>query len=109
VAGDTSKEDFKQSVRQWAGKLKVHPSQIRIQKMSRKWASCSLNNRVSFSEDILREDVKVQEYVIVHELLHLRVRNHGRLFSSLMALYLPDWEERSKLTRNVPRGDNAAI
>ncbi len=37
-----------------------------------------------------------QEYVIVHELLHLRVPNHGKLFRTLMLLYLPDWEDLAK-------------
>ncbi|MCK4790867.1 MAG: M48 family metallopeptidase [Desulfobacteraceae bacterium] len=32
----------------------------------------------------------------MHELLHLRVPNHGKLFKSLMSLYLPDWEDLAK-------------
>ncbi|MDE0424212.1 MAG: M48 family metallopeptidase [Candidatus Poribacteria bacterium] len=34
------------------------------------------------------------EFVIVHELIHLLVPNHGKLFKSFMSAYLPDWEER---------------
>jgi predicted metal-dependent hydrolase len=34
------------------------------------------------------------EYVIVHELVHLLAPNHGKVFKSSMAAYLPDWEER---------------
>jgi predicted metal-dependent hydrolase len=91
--GIRDKEIFKAAVRYWSARLKVEPSQVRMQKMRNKWASCSTNKRVSFSDDLLKERQDFQEYVIVHELLHLRVPNHGKLFRSLMSLYLPKWEE----------------
>jgi predicted metal-dependent hydrolase len=87
------KETFKDAVRDWSVRLKVVPSQVRMQKMHNKWASCSANKWVSFSEDLLKEHPDFQEYVIVHELLHLRVPNHGKLFRSLISLYLPNWED----------------
>ncbi len=88
-----NKDEFKTSVREWAVRLKVKPAQIRVQSMRSKWASCSPGRWISFSEDILAENVEFQEYVIVHELLHLRIPNHGRLFKSLMSVYVPGWEK----------------
>ena len=38
-----------------------------------------------------QQPLSFQDYVIVHELLHLRIRNHGKLFKTLLAAYLPDW------------------
>ena len=90
--GVHDKETFKASVRAWSVRLKVAPSQVRMQKMQNKWASCSAKKWVSFSKDLLKEHPDFQEYVIVHELLHLRVPNHGKLFRSLISLYLPNWE-----------------
>jgi len=87
------KGTFKAAVRDWSTRLKVEPSQVRMQKMTNKLASCSTKKCVSFSEDLLKKHLDFQEYVIVHELLHLRVPNHGKLFRSLMSLYLPKWEE----------------
>jgi predicted metal-dependent hydrolase len=92
IMGIRDKKTFKAAVRSWSTRLKVKPSQVRMQKMSNKWASCSTKKCVSFSEDLLKERQDFQEYVIVHELLHLRVPNHGKLFRSLMSLYLPGWE-----------------
>jgi len=85
-------EQFKETVIQWAARLKVEPNQIRLQNMKRKWASCSTGGWVCFSTDLLCEKRDFQEYVIVHELLHLQVPNHGRLFKSLLKAYLPEWE-----------------
>jgi len=97
--GIRDKETFKAVVRDWSARLKVEPSQIRMQNMRNKWASCSTKKCVSFSSDLLKEHQNFQEYVIVHELLHLRVPNHGKLFRSLMSLYLPDWEDQSNHSR----------
>ncbi|NCC50142.1 MAG: M48 family peptidase [Spartobacteria bacterium] len=87
------KDAFKAEVRAWAVRLNVEPSQIRIQKMRNKWASCSPTKWISFSEDILKESEGFQRYVIVHELLHLRIPNHGKLFRCYMSAYVPDWEK----------------
>jgi hypothetical protein len=90
--GLNTKERFKSEVARWAAVIKVKPARIRVQRMTRKWASCSNSGWVCFSSDILQEPRTFQEYVIVHELLHLQIPNHGKLFKSLMSAYLPDWE-----------------
>jgi predicted metal-dependent hydrolase len=86
------KKQFKAEIARWAAVIKVKPAQICIQRMTKKWASCSSKGRVCFSADLLQEPRTFQEYVIVHELLHLQVPNHGKLFKSLMNAYLPGWE-----------------
>ena len=88
----STKEQIKSEVARWAAVMKVKPAQIRVQRMTKKWASCSGKRRVCFSADLLREPRTFQEFVIVHELLHLQVPNHGKLFKSLMNAYLPRWE-----------------
>jgi hypothetical protein len=95
--------EFKQRVRAWATKVRVKPKQVRLQSMTRKWASCSTEGRVSFSLDLLQEPGSFQDYVIVHELIHLKVPNHGKLFASLLSAHLPNCkykrspvEDRSK-------------
>lgn len=94
---------FKDRVITWSEKLKVKPSQVRIQRMTRKWGSCSTAGWVTFSEDLLSESKRFQEYVIVHELLHLRVPNHGKLFKALLNSHIPGWQRYSE---NVANGRN---
>ena len=86
---ETSLQSFRQRVDTWAAKIKVKPTQIRVQKMTRKWASCSTTGWVTFADDLVNESKNFQDYVIVHELLHLRLPNHGKLFKSLLAAYVP--------------------
>jgi len=87
-----TKKQFKAEITHWAAVMKVKPTQICIQRMTKKWASCSSKGRVCFSADLLQEPKTFQDFVIVHELLHLQVPNHGKLFKSLMNAYLPGWE-----------------
>jgi predicted metal-dependent hydrolase len=57
--------------------------------------------------ELLELDREFGEYVIVHELIHLKVPNHGPLFSALLAAYLPDWKQRAR--RGRPGSDSAAL
>jgi hypothetical protein len=56
--------------------------------MKRKWGSCSTTGRVTFDADLLRQHPEFRQRVIVEELLHLRVPNHGKLFRTLLKAYL---------------------
>jgi predicted metal-dependent hydrolase len=69
--------------------------------MRPKWASCSTAGALSFSDELLTLEPELVDYVIVHELLHLRVPNHGPLWKSLMRAHLGDYErlhQRLRLT-----------
>lgn len=85
-----SEDEFKQHARAWAIRLGVRPKRIQLQRMERKWASCSAVGAVSFNRNLLSENRQFGEAVIVHELLHLKVRNHGPVFRSLLRAFLPD-------------------
>ena len=80
---------FKRRVERWAAKIGAKPERVYVQAMRRKWASTSTTGRVCFSKDLLKEAPSFQDFVIVHELLHLAVPNHGALFKSLLDAYLP--------------------
>jgi hypothetical protein len=86
---------FKSRAARWASRIGVEPQRLQIQRMTTKWASCSASGRVCFSYDLLAEASRFQEVVIVHELLHLMVPNHGKLFRSLMSAYVPGWQALS--------------
>ena len=81
-------DSFKQDVKKWADKIGVEPKEIHIREMTRKWASCSSRGRLTFSTALLDEPKKKRDSVIVHELLHLRYPNHGKMFQVMLKSYL---------------------
>jgi hypothetical protein len=91
---DPRRDAFHREVEQWARKIGVQPKRVQIQRMTRKWASWSSSGRICFSADLLKESKAFRETVIVHELVHCLVPNHGKLFKSLMRAYLPHWGNR---------------
>ena len=62
--------------------------------MRNKWASCSTAGNLHFDSGLLLLDRKLSDYVIVHELLHFSVPNHGKLWKSLMHAHLGDYERQ---------------
>lgn len=77
----------------WAVKLRVNPRVIRVQDMRRKWGSCSSAGTITLASDLVDQDTRFQDFVIAHELLHLRMPTHGRLFKALMSAYVPGWRQ----------------
>ncbi len=82
------KEVFKTEVGAWAKRIGVEPKELHVRPMSRKWGSCSTAGRVTFDADLLVQSADFRREVIVHELLHLKVPNHGKLFKALLRAYL---------------------
>lgn len=81
-------EEFKKDVLYLANKVGVKPREIHIRCMKRKWASCSSRGRLTFDKMLLSKPKEVRFRVILHELLHLRYPNHGKMFNSLLDAYL---------------------
>ena len=79
---------FRSEVSAWAERIGVAPKEVHIRPMTRKWGSCSTTGRVSFNSDVLHQPAAFRKRVIVEELLHLKVPNHGKLFKTLLRAYL---------------------
>ncbi len=75
----------------WALHLKVNPNVVRMEGMKDKWGCCTSAGEVILAEDLVDMDERFQDYVIVHELLHLRLPAHNRRFNALMTAYIPEW------------------
>lgn len=86
---------FKRDVRAWAERIGVEVKEIHVRDMSRKWASASTSGRLTFDIDLLDQPVEKRNEVIVHELVHLKVGNHGPLFRSLTRAHLTGRSSRN--------------
>ncbi len=99
-----SKSEFKARVASWAKRLDVEVAAMTVRPMRRKWASCSTAGRLTFHESLPSLPTELQDYVIVHELLHLHVPNHGRLWKSLMRAHLGEYERLESRLERVASG-----
>jgi predicted metal-dependent hydrolase len=92
------KAALRERTRIWIERLHARPRVVRIQSMKRKWGSCSTRRIVTLAIDLGAEPTSVQDVVIVHELLHLKIRNHGRVFKALMSAHVPYWRQVERLS-----------
>ena len=99
-----SKKKFRDEVALWSAKVRVYPVRITVRSMTRKWGSCSSGGRVSFNSELLKKPKTFRDFVIAHELLHLKIPNHGKLFKQVLSAYIPGWR-KIRDSEMLNRGD----
>lgn len=77
----------------------VSPTAVTITGAKKRFGSCSASNRLCFAWRLMRYPEAAIDYVVVHELAHIRYKNHGAEFYRFVASVLPDYKERIKLLR----------
>ena len=82
-------------IREWEPILGVKAGSVVYRNMKSKWGSCqSRTGRICINTRLALYPPECLEYVVVHELCHLREANHGPAFHRLLDTYMPDWKSR---------------
>jgi hypothetical protein len=88
-------DDLRAVVAAWSEKLGVIVTRMQIRPMRNKWGSISTAGTLTLASDLLQLPLDLAEYVVVHELLHLKFPDHRQGWQVSMGMYLPDWRERA--------------
>ena len=86
-------------VAHWAAVMGVQPTGVKITAARTRFGSCSAKNSLCFSLHLMRYPDECIDYVVVHELAHIRHKNHSRAFYQEVARYLPDYAAREAKLR----------
>ena len=76
------------------------PSSLKIRKMRARWGSCSELGEICFNLMLIREHLPQIDYVVAHELCHLRHFEHNSAFYRLLDEVMPDWRKREELLKS---------
>jgi len=80
----------------------LNPTGFKVRKMKTRWGSCSSKGGIALSYDLIRLNRECREYVMVHELCHLRHHDHGKGFYDLLTDLYPGWKEiRAEIRRHI--------
>ena len=79
--------------------LGVRPVGVKIKRQVRRWGSCTARGEINLNWQLVMAPPVVIDYIIIHELCHLRVHGHQREFWEYVAQYLPDYKKHKKWLR----------
>lgn len=90
-------------IRLYSPRMGVAPSGLKITSAATRWGSCSWKNSLCFSWRIALLPPEAVEYIVVHELAHIRQKNHSPAFYDEVAKYLPDYRRRIDALKQAQR------
>ena len=92
-----AKEVIPQKVEYYARIMQVSPSSVKINSAKKRYGSCSGTNSLNFSLYLMDKDERFIDYVVVHELAHIKYHNHSKDFYKFIERFMPDYKDRMKL------------
>ena len=85
-----AKKELTQRFESWSGRLPFSPGRLSIRNQRTKWGSCSARGTISLNWRLVKCPPAIMDYIIIHELCHLRHFNHSRAFWDTVRQYYPD-------------------
>ena len=105
----TSIDEIRAMMTFWAERLGVQPGRVQFRDMYQKWGSCSSRGNITLNTALSHLPNDLAEYVVLHELVHLKVFNHGKEFKALMQAHMPDFAEREARLDEVLRNGKKSV
>ena len=94
-----AKEKITGRVAHYSNRFQLLPEGVKITNARSRWGSCSRDNRLSFSWRIIMASLTVIDYVLIHELVHIREKNHSSRFWDYVESILPDYRKHRRWLR----------
>jgi len=90
-------------IAKWEATMKVKVNELGIKKMKTKWGTCNEEaKRVWLNFELVKKPIECVEYIVVHEMVHLKVRNHNNKFVAYMNHFLPEWKQLKADLNKMP-------
>ena len=87
-----AKEKITSRLEKWAEKTGLTYNQLRFQKMEKRWGSCSNKNNILINTEAIKLPYSLIDYLIVHELCHIKEKNHSKAFWTELSKHLSNWK-----------------
>ena len=84
----------------YSKKMNLIPTSIKYSKNKRTWGSCNYKNGLNFNILLMKFPIELMEYVVIHELAHIKHKNHSKKFWDLVEEFCPDYKQREKIFKS---------
>lgn len=88
-----AKSVLPEKVKRYSEIMGVTPTAVRINSAKTRYGSCSGKNSINFSLYLMDKDERFIDYVVVHELAHIKHHNHSKDFYSFIERFMPDYKQ----------------
>jgi len=97
------KKIIPEPIEKWEKRMNLKVNEWQVKLMKTKWGSCNIEKkRIWLNLELAKKPIYCLEYIIVHEMVHLLVRNHNDKFLYYMDSYLPNWKQRRTALNKLP-------
>jgi predicted metal-dependent hydrolase len=88
-----AKEKISARVSKWSQKTGLEFNELKFMKLEKRWGSCTPSNNILINIDAVKLPFSLIDYLIVHELVHTRIKNHSKEFWAELSKHIPNWKE----------------
>lgn len=96
IATKRSPKDLERRAWRVASKIGIAPKEVKVKKMKSRWGSCTMNDVINLNTMLTRTPTKVMDYVIIHELCHLKIRQHSKQYWNLVSEFMSDYDVQKR-------------
>jgi predicted metal-dependent hydrolase len=90
---DKATEKIKPRIKRWSKETGLSFNEFKIRKLDKRWGSCTPSNNILINIDAIKLPFSLIDYLIVHELVHTKIKNHSKEFWAELSKYIPNWKE----------------
>lgn len=80
-------------LKKWSKKTGLQYEEVKFRKLDKRWGSCSPNNVLTFNIEAIKLPYSLIDYLIIHELVHTKIKNHSKEFWAELSKHIPNWRE----------------
>ncbi len=88
-----AKEKIAPRVRKWAKKTRLKFNELKFRRLEKRWGSCTASNNIIINVDAIKLPYSLIDYIIVHELVHTKVKSHSKEFWAELSKHIQNWKE----------------
>jgi len=90
---EKAKEKITPRVVRWSKETGLQYNELKFMKLDKRWGSCTPSNNIIINIDAVKLPFSLIDYLIVHELVHTKVKNHSKEFWAEVSRYIVNWKE----------------
>ena len=88
-------------VEKYSNIMQLYPNKISYRKNKRTWGSCNYKNELNFNILLMRYPIYIMEYIVIHELAHIKHKNHSKDFWILVEEFCPNYKDIEKTFKSL--------